>query len=251
MENIDIDALIQAPELFDTYLADIKARREANRANRLRSYWEEAIERLCAERASAIEDGDVEIAAELERTIAAFNLALGAGSGTLPAVQDDTASQGDEALQGDAPSPPSSSKLRMTRWRWQAMRTALHPPQWKRQHPEQLTSQAALDLPVPEVDEETQRVFAAAAAELVGRLNGHLDQKSAGLPREFAARALYCEGMDFCLSPYADPDDAEEVERLTGDSRSTPLGTTATFHLDIGVVTQISGLGFSAATNDA
>ncbi len=107
-DNIEADALLKSPELLDSYLAVIKERRDANRRNRLQAYWQEAVKRLRAERNLTVEEGDTEIAEELERFITAFERALALpalpGQQPAPAVKPQVESQPIGVAEGAAPS---------------------------------------------------------------------------------------------------------------------------------------------------
>jgi len=197
-DNIDIDALVQAPELFDSYLAGVQARREANRAKRLRAYWEESVERLCAERDSAIEEGDREIAAELERAIAAFKQALDSTSGAsfdhlevaAPPTQYLDAPTSAAELPDSAVGAPSAAV------------------------PLGATS---VDEPPPPIDENRRKELSEQAADLTSQIGDAFADPNHDLAFEMHLRSLYCESEALLADLSLADEERATVQSLNGD----------------------------------
>ena len=201
--NIDIDALIRAPQLFVAYIAEIQARLQANRARRLRGYWTEAIQRLSAELAISVEEGDNEIAAELERVIAAFQAALDSTSGVASKICEAAASPRQPSEAGASTDLPVIAEC--------APPAALEEPQ-----PLQLQVAATA---LPPIDEVRRKELAEIACDLSSRV-GHALSDSAhahDLAFEMRVRSLYCETEALLADPSLDDQDRGTVRKLNGD----------------------------------
>lgn len=84
----DAEGIYDSPEALDAYLADVRERRERRRdVRRKLQHLEEAIARVETEFALAREEGDAEIAAELESVLAGFRARLAPLGPSRPAQE--------------------------------------------------------------------------------------------------------------------------------------------------------------------
>jgi len=200
-----IPRLLDSPEDFETYLTDVRRRREAHRAQRLRAFWLSAVERLDQELQAARAEQDQEITAELEGVLSAFKSALAAAPVSSPLNTV-------EPIGETTPMPAekqASAEISILTYR-----NGTHPTNGV-SAPE---SKSARAVPPP-ADEAARAALVARCQDTRGRIREHLENEDGSLAHALRARSLFCEGQALALN--------HDTPEVGGQSLTDPLDDLA------------------------
>ena len=203
MTTDNILLLLNAPEALDAYLVDVRHRLEANRGQRRRAYWLEAVERLGKELEAARPEQDEEIIAELEAVIGSFTDAL-AAAGPSASAPPSSAAVNAELLALDLPaSEPSGDELPPSAQGAAAAPEEAHRNGTNGTSGTQTTVSIADEAAQHLLEETARQALVAKAADLEDRLAAYLEAGGGSLPAVLRARSLFCEGQALIHDPHA------------------------------------------------
>lgn len=222
----DILHLLDSPEALELYLAHVKQRREANRQQRRRVYWQTAVERLHDELQAAENEPDAEIAAELKAVICWFEDALVAADAPVVSITSSNAEcttvekvplhlPPNEPLVYES-IPVASDEISTIPAQEQAYLNGTQALP-REQVPDEYAQGITAASVEPIVDEAACQSLIEAAEELQEKIVAQLAAVGDDLPYAIRMRALFCEGQALIHDPNIPGKEGQRLANILDD----------------------------------
>lgn len=208
--------LLASPDALETYLADVRRRREANREQRRHAYWQSAILRLREELAAAHADQDAEIATELQEVLDTFQSALATSASTGNNGSEVSSEQnGKTTLLSECLPPLEQGQPHLN-----GAQPSANPPAAQNLVPR--LPKATSTAPSP-ATEEVLAELALQCQNLREKIAAHLTAEDGDLAHALQSRALFCAGQALALDQNTPMNGKQKLVDPLDDLAASPL----------------------------